>query len=1455
MAITVNTTQGTSITVSVSGTTQTTFTTTTNSISVTSPTGSTISVLGKGVKGDAGDTGPAGEGFVSGGSENQFIQKNSSVDYDTKWSAYTLPAADGDDGQVLTTNGAATVTFAYPKTIAEDVKNVSGGPLVKGTPVHVTGSVGNLAEVIAADAATNYPAHFVLNEDLADDQEGLGIAIGFINNVDVPDASIYTEGQTVYLGESGGWTTTKPTGANAIQNLGIIIKVNVTGGGPAGKISGIIMGAGRANDVPNIATGNIWAGNVDGVATATSVAYIDIANSRVGIGTTAPAANLHVFSSGNGEIEVERSGGALINLQAQSAKGVIGTDTNHPLSLKTNSGERLTISTSGNVGIGTTSPSQKLEVSFAASTYGARFTRNDAAGSSLIEFANNAGVKNVTGYNAGVDGYTIGTSADTHLTVRSTGNVGIGTTAPSQKLEVDGFILLQNNDEIRFKDSVGTERTAIELDPNNDLNIGTSAGGNLKFINGSSYVERMRIDSSGNVGIGATSPTSKLQVSGITQTGTQIPFRIENDTSNTKFQINSASGDYMLQFKNAGNVIRNQLHSNGDSYLNGGNVGIGTASPQAKLHLNSGADDGLLLENGNAILGNTGSGYTELLYWSNGNAYYGRQTNNVPGGVGGSVDSHSFRTGGQSRLIIDSSGNVGIGTTSPSQKLTIDQGVGNVNQGIPATTGSSQNGILRLQPGGPYGESFDFGMNVSTTYAWIQPTNKANHSVNYNLSLNPNGGNVGIGTTTPTEKLTVSGNISVSGDVYSDQIKSLTYPNYNILNLEDDNVINSNGVSLLSVSSMVFGLDTNDNSSNDQFRWIADGATANTGSVLMALTDKGELGIGTISPSAKLDVVGLANIKDGSNNVMISSANTAMTGASNTTVGYQAGRSNTSGGSNSFVGLNAGYSNTIGHSNSFVGRNAGYSNTSGGSNSFVGYQAGNNNDTGSSNTSVGYAASYSNTTGFSNTAVGRSALYNSTGSLNVAIGREAAYGGVGASFSNTTAVGYQALYGLTTGVNNVAVGYQAARAVSTANNNTAIGYVALDNTNTSYNTAVGAYCLKDNTLGERNTAVGWYAAHDSTGSYNSSFGMRAGRYAGDGNTAIGYDAATNTTGNNNVIVGKDAGFGVPSTSTYSYTVAVGYQALQDLTSGAGNTAVGYQASTNTNTGYNNTTVGYQAGLDNTTGYNNCFFGHQAGTNSTSGNDNTSVGYKSGFYTTEGVGNSFFGTNSGYNNTTADNNTFIGGSAGYSNTTGENNTILGRSAGFSNTTGSRNIFIGYQAGYNETGSNKLYIANSDTTTPLIYGEFDNEILNVNGKLKPNSITVDDEGLSAAGDYGPGAEIWYQGTSTPSAGFCYYLDSTGGWTAAQANASGTATGMLAVSAGTDSDVDGMVLRGFVQISNTLTGSVGDAVYLETSAAGRFTTTKPTGAGNFVRRVGYLAKGTNVIYFNPSPEWEAL
>ena len=73
---------------------------------------------------------------------------------------------------------------------------------------------------------------------------------------------------------------------------------------------------------------------------------------------------------------------------------------------------------------------------------------------------------------------------------------------------------------------------------------------------------------------------------------------------------------------------------------------------------------------------------------------------------------------------------------------------------------------------------------------------------------------------------------------------------------------------------------------------------------------------------------------------------------------------------------------------------------------------------------------------------------------------------------------------------------------------------------------------------------------------------------------------------------------------------------------------------------------------------------------------------------------------------------------FSNTTGYYNTFLGYAAGYSNTTGSGNVFIGYAAGYNETGSDKLYIdncLNGYCSFPLIYGEFDNHLLEINGEV--------------------------------------------------------------------------------------------------------------------------------------------
>jgi len=146
--------------------------------------------------------------------------------------------------------------------------------------------------------------------------------------------------------------------------------------------------------------------------------------------------------------------------------------------------------------------------------------------------------------------------------------------------------------------------------------------------------------------------------------------------------------------------------------------------------------------------------------------------------------------------------------------------------------------------------------------------------------------------------------------------------------------------------------------------------------------------------------------------------------------------------------------------------------------------------------------------------------------------------------------------------------------------------------------------------------------------------------------------------------------------------------------------------------YTSIFLGSEAGTSQTGNYGyNTFLGSEAGYSSTSSQFNTLVGYGTG-YNNNADYNTFLGTYSGYNNTSGSFNTFLGVYSGYSNTTGAENVFIGYDAGDSNESGSGNVFIGYEAGYNETGSNKLYIDNSNTSSPLIWGDFSTNILSFN-----------------------------------------------------------------------------------------------------------------------------------------------
>ena len=172
------------------------------------------------------------------------------------------------------------------------------------------------------------------------------------------------------------------------------------------------------------------------------------------------------------------------------------------------------------------------------------------------------------------------------------------------------------------------------------------------------------------------------------------------------------------------------------------------------------------------------------------------------------------------------------------------------------------------------------------------------------------------------------------------------------------------------------------------------------------------------------------------------------------------------------------------------------------------------------------------------------------------------------------------------------------------------------------------------------------------------------------------------------------------------------------------------------TAIDNVFLGNNAGFTNYEGDNNIFIGAESGYSNygngtwLNGDYNIFMGYRSGYKNNSGGCNIFIGDEAGRENLSGSHNIYIGTETGRDNTTGSGNTCVGSDSYFggsgagntyigwlagSYATGSNNIFIGSQAGDSETTSNRLFIDNTGTAVPLIYGEFDNDSLRVNGKM--------------------------------------------------------------------------------------------------------------------------------------------
>ena len=439
-----------------------------------------------------------------------------------------------------------------------------------------------------------------------------------------------------------------------------------------------------------------------------------------------------------------------------------------------------------------------------ATSIGAGWRNINTAGATAIRMYDDPGDASIGFHLHGSE--TAGTSltswdtTDLKMTIRNSGNVGIGTAAPAYKLHVIGDIGINQPSAISFANG-----QTIRDNGSGGLGIASGASINNTVAGGGFYTIN-----GGNVGIGTTSPAALLHVNGaIVSYGGGTSGYVSLQAGNASVQ------GYVEWYKpgptrvgymgyNDGSTANNiclTLENSAKFIVNGGNVGINTTSPGYKLEVNgdSSAIGSFKVRNASYLSSyhtslRSDSGAVGVLQLGNNNDNYILAGNTNANGylvIRVNCTTESI-TSGTEAMRITSGGNVGIGTTSPLNLLHLENG--NSTFTTPASTNVpnlyiynsnsasiTAHSLLTLRTNNTGGGNpfISFDINQVRGYAMgIDNADDDKFKINYGwnslssdtkITLQYNG-NVGIGTTAPAYALEVVGTIRASSDViaYSD---------------------------------------------------------------------------------------------------------------------------------------------------------------------------------------------------------------------------------------------------------------------------------------------------------------------------------------------------------------------------------------------------------------------------------------------------------------------------------------------------------------------------------------------------------------------------------------------------------------------------------------------------------------------------------------------------------------
>lgn len=480
---------------------------------------------------------------------------------------------------------------------------------------------------------------------------------------------------------------------------------------------------------------------------------------------------------------------------------------------------QMVIRSDGKVGIGLTDPREKLQV------------KGNIEFDGELKYANTGGkMKFMTASND----HPNGSSYQSAVVIdNNTSNVGIGTTNPMKTLHVDGIIRVSR-----------PGYTGIgHFYPSTDVVVIEAVRTSDDIILKPGNVESVRLKYDGKVGIGISSPAARLHIGGTAGVdGIMFP-------------------DGSLQ--TTANGIGNSLWSvNGNRiYYNNGNVGIGSTSPSEKLDVSGNIKASGIIKSGNSITidGNSNTidsdndtiNFTDNFHVVKNNAEIrltetGGSSLNIRSGTDSSfiyTDTNHpiyFGTHGKlSQVVLDTSGNLGIGTTNPGAKLEIG-GVfsNNAGSGYSMIFGSNKWGF-RVSTVAE-NEDFHIDRNLSGTPATA-------------LTIDKDNGNVGIGTSNPTDQLHLEKNepgitfkdLTISNDPRQSRIMNDAG---DLILYTGDSGINSNNFSIYDARIRL---------TNGSEGTIAFGVN---NSNRMYIHQSGNVGIGIAEPTAKLHISGTPGV-------------------------------------------------------------------------------------------------------------------------------------------------------------------------------------------------------------------------------------------------------------------------------------------------------------------------------------------------------------------------------------------------------------------------------------------------------------------------------------------------------------------------------------------------------------------------------------------------------------------